>query len=131
MCYANSVLGARTNREGGPSALASALTGLTPEYGYHLAENRRPTLTFQVNPCLKETSEFGGLGKLIGEHIQASKAIAYITGIQSATLENLKSLCASLATYGGAALFHMQGVTPEASSFTAPTGSGRGHPARA
>jgi len=120
VCYANSVLGARSNREGGPSALASALTGLTPKYGYHLAENRRPTLTFHVNTWLIETSEFGGLGKLIGEHIQASKAIAYITGIQSATLENLKSLCASLATYGGAALFHMQGVTPEASSFTPP-----------
>jgi hypothetical protein len=120
VCYANSVLGARSNREGGPSALASALTGLTPEYGYHLAENRRPTLTFQVNTRLIETSEFGGLGKLIGEHIQASKAIPDITGIQSATLENLKSLCASLATYGGAALFHMQGVTPEASSFTPP-----------
>lgn len=120
VCYANSVLGARTNREGGPSALASALTGLTPEYGYHLAENRRPTLTFQLSTRLKETSEFGGLGKMIGEHIQVSKDIPYIKGVQSATLENLKSLCASLATYGGAALFHMQGVTPEASSFTPP-----------
>jgi predicted aconitase len=120
VCYANSVLGARSNREGGPSALASALTGHTPEYGYHLAENRCPTLTFQVNPRLIETSEFGGLGKLIGEHLQASKAIAYITGIQSAPLENLKSLCASLATYGGAALFHIQGITPEGSSFSPP-----------
>jgi predicted aconitase len=36
VCYANSVLGARTNREGGPSALASSLTGRTPEYGFHL-----------------------------------------------------------------------------------------------
>jgi predicted aconitase len=120
VCYANSVLGARTNREGGPSALASALTGLTPEYGFHLAENRCPTVTFQVDARLVETSEFGGLGKLIGEHIQASKAIPYITGIQSTTLENLKSFCASLATYGGAALFHMQGITPESSSITPP-----------
>jgi predicted aconitase len=44
VCYANAVLGARTNREGGPSALAAALTGRTPAYGYHLDANRRPTL---------------------------------------------------------------------------------------
>lgn len=120
VCYANSVLGARTNREGGPSALASALTGLTAEYGMHLIENRYPTVTFQVDARLEETSEFGGLGKLIGEHIQASNAIPYITGIQAATLESLKSFCASLATYGGAAFFHMQGITPEAVSYTPP-----------
>ena len=47
VCYANSVLGARTNREGGPSALAASLTGKTPRYGMHLSENRRPTLDDQ------------------------------------------------------------------------------------
>ncbi len=121
VCYANSVIGARTNREGGPSALASALTGRTPEYGYHLPENRKPTMTFQVNAQLAGTSDFGALGKLIGEKIAACKAIPFIQGIPSATLETLKSFCASLATYGGAALFHMQGITPEADQFT-PTG---------
>ena len=48
VCYANSVIGARTNREGGPSALAAALTGVTPEYGFHLEENRRPGITVEV-----------------------------------------------------------------------------------
>jgi predicted aconitase len=120
VCYANSVFGARTNREGGPSALASALTGLTPEYGFHLSENRLPTLTIQVTAQLAETSDFGALGKVIGEQIQASKAVPYILGVHTATLENLKSFCASLATYGGAALFHMQGITPEAALFTPP-----------
>ena len=128
VCYANSVIGARTNREGGPSALASALTGRTPEYGYHLPENRKPTMTFQVNAQLAGTSDFGALGKLIGEKIAACKAIPFIQGIPSATLETLKSFCASLATYGGAALFHMQGITPEADLFT-PTGAiGYHHP---
>ena len=47
VCYANSIIGARTNREGGPSALAAALTGRTPEYGLHLAENRLPAITFR------------------------------------------------------------------------------------
>src|SRR5205823_5447891 len=43
VCFANSVLGARTNRESGPSALAAAIVGATPEYGLHLDEGRRPT----------------------------------------------------------------------------------------
>ena len=120
VCYANALIGARTNREGGPSALASALTGRTPEYGLHLTVNRHPSLTVQVNACLSENTDFGALGKLIGERIEASKAIPYIQGIQVASLENLKSFCASLATYGGAALFHMPGITPEATLFTPP-----------
>jgi predicted aconitase len=118
VCYANSIIGARTNREGGPSALAAALTGRTPDYGLHLAENRLPTVTYKVNARLVENSDFGALGKVIGEKIAAVKAIPYILGITSATLENLKSFCASLATFGGAALFHVPGITPEAALFT-------------
>jgi predicted aconitase len=120
VCYANSIIGARTNREGGPSALAAALTGRTPEYGLHLPENRHPSLTFIVDARLVATSDFGALGKVIGEKIEALKAIPFIQGITSATLENLKSFCASLATYGGAALFHMLGITPEASQIKPP-----------
>jgi predicted aconitase len=122
VCYANSVLGARTNREGGPSALAAALTGRTPEYGYHLDEERLPGLTFEVLGRLEQTRDFGALGKAIGKRLetQGKKPIAYIRGISKASLENLKSFCASLATYGGTALFHMQGITPEASRFSPP-----------
>ncbi len=120
VCYANSVLGARTNREGGPSALAAALTGRTPEYGLHLLEKRTPQFTFKVNARLSGTHDFGALGKVIGERVEATKAIPYIQGIHSTTLEELKSFCASLATYGGAALFHMVGITPEARIFAAP-----------
>jgi predicted aconitase len=120
VCYANSVLGAYTNREGGPSALAAALTGLTPDYGLHRADNRRPTISIKVSAYVRETSDFGALGKLIGEQIETTKAIPYIQGIESASLENLKSFCASLATYGGAALFHIPGLTPESSQFSPP-----------
>ena len=120
VCYANAVLGARTNREGGPSALAAALTGRTPDYGLHRAENRRPGLTVQVKARLVENTDFGALGKAIGEQIQATKAIPYITGVGSASLEQLKSFCASLATYGGAAMFHMAGITPEAGQHRPP-----------
>ena len=74
----------------------------------------------QVKARLVENTDFGALGKAIGEQIQATKAVPYITGIDSASLEQLKSFCASLATYGGAALFHMPGITPEADQYQAP-----------
>jgi predicted aconitase len=123
VCYANSVLGARTNREGGPSALASALTGRTPAYGVHLDENRAPELTVNLEADLSGTADFGALGLVIGKKIEGSgkKPAPYITGVREASLENLKSFCASLATYGGAALFHIQGITREAPQYLPPT----------
>jgi hypothetical protein len=123
VCYANSVLGARTNREGGPSALAAALTGRTPAYGLHLTEQRAPSLTIRVQEAqLAENDEFGALGLLIGKQIEMRKQnrVVTIRGIEQASLENLKSFCASLATYGGAALFHMEGITPEAGMYESP-----------
>ena len=126
VCYANAVLGARTNREGGPSALAAALTGRTPYYGYHKDESRQPDLTVEVQAHLAETSDFGALGKVIGEKLQgAGLHIPYLRGVGSSagispSLEQLKSFCASLATYGGAAMFHMEGITPEASLYAPP-----------
>jgi predicted aconitase len=121
VCYANAVLGARTNREGGPSALAASLTGVTPEYGYHRDEQRVPDVGVQVEASLSENDEFGALGNAIGEKLRAGgKTVPYVTGVSSASLENLKSFCASLATYGGMALFHMPGITPEASALQPP-----------
>lgn len=122
VCFANSVLAARTNREGGPSALAAALTGLTPEYGLHLERNRKPEVTFLVEPVISGTMMFGALGKIVGEKIEQlpGKPIPLIRGIQSASLEELKSFCASIATYGGIGLFHMEGITPEAEKMDVP-----------
>jgi len=123
VCYANSVLGARTNREGGPSALAAALTGRTPAYGYHLDQNRPPTLHVVVDAVIQNNPDFGALGKAIGDRMQSfsGNRVPLISGIEKATLENLKSLCASIATYGGTALFHIPGITPEADQYETPT----------
>lgn len=125
VCYANSVLGARTNREGGPSALAAALTGRTPAYGYHLDEYRQPILHVIVEATVQDNPDFGALGKAIGDLMQSqtTRRVPYITGVDSASLENLKSFCASIATFGGVALFHMPGITPEAASVIPPTES--------
>jgi predicted aconitase len=122
VCYANSVLGARTNREGGPSALAAALTGRSPAYGYHLDEKRVPTIQVIVEASIVDNPDFGALGKAIGDRLQSGELgrVPYITGVKSASPENLKSFCASIATFGGVALFHMTGTTPEASQFTPP-----------
>ncbi len=122
VCYSNSVIGARTNREGGPSALAAALTGKTPKYGYHLDENRHSQILFKINAPVKGTDEFGVLGKIIGDKlVELGKKIPYITGIPSATVEELKSFCASVATYGGTALFHMEEITPEYNKYPKPS----------
>ena len=128
VCYANSVLGARTNREGGPSALAAALTGRTPEYGFHLDQDRVPGVSVDVQVHLGQdndnlaTHSFGALGRAIGEKLEAlgKKPVPYILGVQRASVEELKSFCASIATYGGTALFHMAGITPEAAHFSPP-----------
>src|SRR5512139_1985829 len=122
VCYANSVLGARTNREGGPSALAAALTGRTPCYGLHLDEHRRPGLTIHVEAELTDTRDFGALGIVLGRAIEARamKVIPYLRGIPAATVDQLKSFCASVATYGGLSMFHMEGITPESAEFAPP-----------
>ncbi len=121
VCYSNSIIGARTNREGGPSALAAALTGRTPNYGYHLEKNRHGQVLVSVNAPVKGTDEFGVLGKIIGDKlVELGRKIPYITGIPSATVEELKSFCASVATYGGTALFHMEGITPEYNKYPKP-----------
>lgn len=122
VCFANSVLGARTNREGGPSALAAALTGCTPAYGYHQDENRQPGVTVEVQAQLSGSHSYGALGKVVGKKLEAAgmRKPPFIRGIGSASLEELKSFCASLATYGGAAMFHMEGFTPEAAQVQLP-----------
>jgi predicted aconitase len=110
VCFANSVIGAYTNREGGPSALAAALTGVTAEYGFHVEENRIAQIKYEVYADLKDTDDFGLLGQVIGN--RTGKAIPYITCVEKATTEQLKSFCASIATYGGVAIFHIEGITP-------------------
>ncbi len=116
VCYANSILGAKTNREGGPSALTAAILGKTPYYGYHLDENRRPTLKVKVSMDLEEESDFSALGYWTGR--LAKDGIPYFTGISKASGCELKALAASLAASGGVALYHVEGTTPEAERFS-------------
>ena len=116
--FANSVLGAKTNREGGPSALAAAFVGKTPCYGLHLDENRIPDIHVKVEAALVKVSDWGALGYAIGR--KAENKIAYITGIKEADVDQLKSFCASVVTYGAKPLFYMQGMTPASETVNVP-----------
>jgi predicted aconitase len=113
--FANSVCGARTNREGGPSALATALTGRTPNYGFHLKENRYGKFLIKVETSLKDMTDYGTLGYFAGK--MAGQDTPVFTGIPSdPTLDELKALSAALASSGAVSMFHAIGVTPEAST---------------
>lgn len=110
--FANSVIGARTNREGGPSALAAALCGVTPNYGLHLDENRKPSFLVRVNAGLKNNSDFGALGYHVGKIVKDK--VPYFRGIKDADVDQLKALGAAMAASGAVALYHVEGLTPEA-----------------
>jgi predicted aconitase len=112
--YANSVLGARTNREGGPSALAAAIVGRTAAYGLHLDENRRAALRVDVRCPVDTPSDFGALGYLVGK--VAQNRVPYFVGLAGAGLPCLclKALGAAMAASGAVALYHVAGITPEA-----------------
>jgi len=134
--FANSVLGARTNREGGPSALAAAITGRTAAYGLHLDENRRATLHVTVRCPVVSTADYGALGYLVGQ--VARNRVPFFEGLgigdwglgtgnwelgiggysprseAEGNWDRLKALGAAMAASGAVGLYHVAGVTPEA-----------------
>ena len=112
IAFSNSVIGARTNREGGPSALAAALCGVTPNYGLHLDENRKPQILVEVDAKLEDSADFGALGYFVGR--QVKNRIPYFKGIKDADTDQLKALGAAMAASGAVALYHVEDLTPEA-----------------
>ncbi len=127
LCYANSVLGARTNREGGPSALAAAITGRTARCGLHLDENRLATTLVEVRCPLTTKADWGALGLLVGQKLRQGVPffrLAYFrpelprarrprTMDGSRVEDRLKALGAAMAASGAVAMFHLEGITPE------------------
>jgi len=113
--YSNSVCGARSNFEGGPSALSAGLTGRTPRYGFHLDAHRRATLIVRVAFTPRELDEWGALGGIVGRLAGDYWQVPAIVGIDRVpTSDEMKHFGAALASYGSVALFHMVGITPEA-----------------
>jgi len=110
LSFVNSYIGARTNREGGPGALAAAIVGKTANYGLHLDENRVPTVVIDahIENTLFDHSLLGqAVGKMIGS------GIPYYRNI-SPDIEQTKMMAAAMAAAGSVAMFHIENVTPEA-----------------
>jgi Uncharacterized conserved protein len=113
LSFVNSYIGARTNREGGPGALAAAIVGKTANYGLHITENRAPTVVIEAEI---ENTIFSHslLGQAVG--MQIGSGIPYYKGI-SPEIEEVKTMAAAMAASGSVAMFHIEDVTPEASMF--------------
>jgi predicted aconitase len=129
--YSNGVMGARSNFEGGPSALAAGLTGRTPRYGYHLDAHRTGTKHFHVAHRPRGLADWGALGGIVGRVTNSYWEVPVVSGIDGApNSDELKHFGAALASFGSVALFHMVGVTPEAPTLDAAF-QGRAIPAAA
>jgi len=121
--YSNSVCGARSNFEGGPSALAAGLTGRTPRYGLHLDANRQATKRYKVTVQPADLTDWGVLGAVIGRMAGSYWEVPVIEGISHApTSDQLKHFGAAMASYGSTPLFHLVGITPEAPDLAAVGG---------
>ena len=119
--YSNSVFGARSNFEGGPSALAAALTGRTPRYGYHLETCRRATRRFRLTAAPRDLSEWGAVGGIVGEACGSYWEVPVVEGIETVPgSDALKHFGTALASFGSVALFHISGITAEDVVFARP-----------
>ena len=114
--YSNSVCGARSNFEGGPSALSAGITGRTPRYGFHIDQHRQATVRVRVDWTPESLNDWGALGGVIGRIAGNYWAVPVVEGIERApTSDELKHFGAAMASFGSIALFHIVGITPEAS----------------
>jgi predicted aconitase len=113
--YSNSVCGARSNFEGGPSALAAGMTGRTPRYGYHLDAGRQATLRIRTDYTPRTLNEWGALGGVVGRLAGNYWSVPVLEGLEGApSSDELKHFGAAMASFGSIALFHLAGITPEA-----------------
>jgi predicted aconitase len=113
--YVNSVLGARTNRESSQSALAASIVGRTPEYGLHIAKNRRGTVRVNVEAQLRDDLDWKLLGWHIGRVVGMAIPIIELDPTAGRpSSEQLLNMGAAMNTSGAVPLFHIVGITPEA-----------------
>jgi predicted aconitase len=122
IAFANSVIGARTERYPDLLDVCCAITGRVPAVGLHLTENRAGELLLRlerVPQALQEDDQFFAvLGHLVGK--LAADSIPVIDGVSVQPAEDqLKAFAAAAASSGRVALFHMVGVTPEAPTLEA------------
>ena len=127
--FANSWFGARTNLQACISAVASAVTGKTPNYGLHLTENRLGTGLIEVDPKLKpenfDYADYAALSYWAGViMVNYEPVIPVYNGLspKATTYSKVKGMCAPNVWNSGMPMFHVVGVTPEAYTIEAAFG---------
>jgi len=113
--FANSVMGARTNRLTAVVDIAAGIAGRVPKFGLHLDENRHGGVMVKVNvkPKILTDANYPVIGYFVGK--QAADKIPVLTGIpHSVSIDQLKNMGSTMAASGSVALYHIPGVTPEA-----------------
>jgi predicted aconitase/predicted aconitase with swiveling domain len=127
VCYANSVLGARTAKYPNMLEALIALTGRAPRAGMHIASHRVPQIAITAPPHLHSRTVDDSFWPLLGYAIgaKAGPLIPLITGLdrtstaQQPSRDALKAFSAAFATSAGAPMFHILGITPEAAQHSA------------
>jgi predicted aconitase len=122
--YANSIIGARSNREGDHVILAAAITGLIPEWGMHLTENRRGQVLIDlgnIDFAELDNTDFQAMGWQLGKKI--GDKLPVLVGLPpDLPIEDIKGLLYSMTVTGAMGLVHMVGITPEAPTVEAAFG---------
>jgi predicted aconitase len=114
--FANSVIGARTNRDGGPLALMEAIVGRAPLSGLHLESNRKPVITIDFKGSRKyicENNLFSVAGLIVGRI--SGNRVPYVRGLSSLKedVDGLKLFLSAVGATGGTGLTLIEGVSPE------------------
>jgi predicted aconitase len=128
--FANSVLGARTNRYGDLIDIAAAITGRVPDAGLHRDEHRVAEVVFELSGLPGAALASDMLAPLVGHHVggRCGDLVPAIVGLPADTDEDdLKALGAAAASSGAVALFHAVGITPEAPTLEAALGGSPPH----
>ena len=115
--YVNSYIGARANTECFIGQYSAAIVGKTPEYGFHLTENRLGKTLFNIKVRLKDETDWSALGyyisKTLGKHYWD---VPVLNGVNPADIshDNLIQFCSSIPAYGACVHTLLVGVSPEA-----------------
>ncbi len=115
--YCNSYIGARANTECFIGQYSAAIVGKTPEYGYHLSENRLGRTLFNVKVDLKDETDWSVLGFYISKELGTHYwDVPVITGVDTSKVsdDDLVAFCSTIPAYGSVVHSLLVGISPEA-----------------
>ena len=123
--YANSVIGARSNRDGDHTVISAAVTGVIPEYGLHLSRNRKGQVivdTHNLNISDFNHADFQAMAWQIGKKV-GDRIPVFVDLPPDIVIQNLKAILYTLTVTGAVGLVHFVGITPEAPTVEAACGT--------